>query len=209
VSSPFAAIEFSSIQPTAKASCDHEAFEQPGTSMKADPKTPKLQGEGDYDAARRYNDATKRFVDSGAVPAAARNAKPKTPAQAQELEQAEQAGRQHAKGEDPQVQRPQLQPQPIGAGKSAAKPASKNVDKRANHAAGEDEAADPVGDGHADADDAEQMPPPAHPNPSPDQQQLPGDGDPPERPGDAEQTAHPEHPYRSTMRRRKDATGAI
>jgi hypothetical protein len=177
--------------------------------MNADQKTPKLQGEGDYDAARRYNDATKRFVDSGAVPAAARNAEPKTPAQAQELERAEQAGRQHAKGEDPQVQRPQSPSQPLHKGNSPAKPEIKKPSKQANHPALEDEAADPVGDGHSDADYAEQMPPPEHPNPSPDRQQLPGDGEQPELPGDAEQTPHPAHPHRSTVQRRKDATGAI
>ncbi len=65
-----------------------------------------VQGEGDKDAARRYNDATKRFVESGAVPEAARHGEPRTPAQAKELEDAERQGRDHARCEDPQVQRP-------------------------------------------------------------------------------------------------------
>jgi hypothetical protein len=37
----------------------------------------------------------------------------------------------------------------------------------------ESESADPVGDGHSDADYAAQMPPPDRPNPSPDKQESP------------------------------------
>lgn len=65
-----------------------------------------VQGEGDYNAARRYNRASKEFVDSGAVTDAARDAEPNSKDEAQELEDAEQVGLDHAKGEDPQVKRP-------------------------------------------------------------------------------------------------------
>jgi hypothetical protein len=74
--------------------------------MKSKSETTPVKGEGDYEAARHYNDATKRFVDSGAVPKAAHDAEPQSPAQAAELEAAERAARAHAKGEDPQVHRP-------------------------------------------------------------------------------------------------------
>jgi hypothetical protein len=70
---------------------------------KQDPMPSKNQGEGDVEAARRYNDEQKRFVDSGAVADAAQRAKPATDAEAGDLLAAEQQGRKKAKGEDPTV----------------------------------------------------------------------------------------------------------
>lgn len=70
---------------------------------KQDPTTPENQGEGDREAARRYNDDQKRFVESGGVADAAKRAKPETDAQAEELLDAEQQGLKKAKGEDPTV----------------------------------------------------------------------------------------------------------
>ena len=70
---------------------------------KQGPSTPKNQGEGDREAARRYNDDQKRFVESGAVPEAAKKAKPETDLEADEMLDAEQQGRNKAKGEDPTV----------------------------------------------------------------------------------------------------------
>jgi hypothetical protein len=61
------------------------------------------QGEGNREAARRYNEEQKRFVASGQVPAAAGRAAPDSSTEARELEQAEHEGRSHAKGEDPTV----------------------------------------------------------------------------------------------------------
>lgn len=113
----------------------------------------ELQGEGDYDAARRYNNATKRFVDSGAVPQAAHDAAPETPEQAQQLEEAELEAAKHAKGEDPQVHRPD---------NLLARP---DVRKKAPPV--EDEVADPAADGHSDADLAAQLSPPANSSPAP------------------------------------------
>mgnify|MGYP003430269777 FL=1 len=66
-------------------------------------KQSKNQGEGNVEAARRYNDDQKRFVESGAVNDAAKRAKPGTDAEAGELLDAEQKGRRPAKGEDPTV----------------------------------------------------------------------------------------------------------
>jgi hypothetical protein len=65
--------------------------------------TPDNQGEGNRDAARRYNDDQKRFVESGAVADSARHARPETDQQAQEMLDAEEQGRRKAKGEDPTV----------------------------------------------------------------------------------------------------------
>ena len=57
----------------------------------------KEHGEGNYKASREYNDATKKFVESGKVDEAAQKAKPKSAEEARQLEQAEEAGKSHAK----------------------------------------------------------------------------------------------------------------
>ena len=62
--------------------------------------TDKVQGEGDYDAARRYDKSVEDFAQSGKVDDAARAAKPQSPQQASELERAEREGASHSKGED-------------------------------------------------------------------------------------------------------------
>lgn len=62
-----------------------------------------LQGEGNYDASRRYDKAAHEFAESGQVEDAARAARPRTPEEAAELYRAEQAGKSHSKGEDPAV----------------------------------------------------------------------------------------------------------
>jgi hypothetical protein len=56
-----------------------------------------VQGEGDYEAAREYNERTRRFIKSGQVEAAAQDAAPQTKEEAAELEQAEAIGKSHAK----------------------------------------------------------------------------------------------------------------
>lgn len=63
----------------------------------------KIQGEGDKQAARRYNEEQKRFVDSGAVAGGAQRAEPQSDDEADEMLDAEEQGRQKAKGEDPTV----------------------------------------------------------------------------------------------------------
>ena len=60
-------------------------------------KTPGVQGEGNYAAAREFNQAEKRFVASGKVPAAAQAAAPKSVAEQQEMMEAEEAGKRRAK----------------------------------------------------------------------------------------------------------------
>jgi len=69
-------------------------------------KSKDLQGEGNYDAAKEFDDAEKKFVDSGKVDQAARDAEPKDEKEKEELERAEEEAKQHAKGEDPQLKRP-------------------------------------------------------------------------------------------------------
>jgi hypothetical protein len=66
----------------------------------------KLQGEGNYEAARRYDESQKRFVQSGRVKKAAEQAEPKSAAEAEALKRAEEAGKSRSKGEDPSVVRP-------------------------------------------------------------------------------------------------------
>jgi hypothetical protein len=68
-------------------------------------KPNQIQGEGNYEAAEEYDEAQRKFVKSGKVEAAARNAKPKSAAEAKDMERAEEAGRSHAKGEGPAVKR--------------------------------------------------------------------------------------------------------
>jgi hypothetical protein len=56
-----------------------------------------VQGEGDYEAARAFNETERKFVESGKVPAAARAAAPKSKAEQQALLDAEQEGMRRAK----------------------------------------------------------------------------------------------------------------
>ena len=63
----------------------------------------KVQGEGDYDAARRYDKAAREFAESGKVEPAAHDAAPGSASEAKELERAEAEGKSHSKGEGPLV----------------------------------------------------------------------------------------------------------
>ncbi len=60
-------------------------------------------GEGNYKATRQYDDATTEFVKSGRVEDAAAKANPRNPRDQEEMKDAEQAGRDRSKGEDPQL----------------------------------------------------------------------------------------------------------
>ena len=66
----------------------------------------KLQGEGNYEAARRYDESQKRFVQSGRVKKAAQDAAPKSTQEAEDLKRAEETGKSRSKGEDPSIVRP-------------------------------------------------------------------------------------------------------
>ena len=65
-----------------------------------------LHGEGNYAATRQYDDATKKYVESGRVEDAARAAAPKSKSEAREMDAAEAEGKRRAKGEDPALDRP-------------------------------------------------------------------------------------------------------
>lgn len=64
----------------------------------------KVHGEGNYEASREYNEATRQFVKAGKVDEAVRKAAPKTPEEAAEMERAERAGKAPMKEEDPALQ---------------------------------------------------------------------------------------------------------
>lgn len=69
------------------------------------PKKDDSHGEGNYKAAREFDAAETAFVKSGRVEQAARDAAPKTPAEAAELEKAEAEARSRARDEDPALRR--------------------------------------------------------------------------------------------------------
>ncbi|MBV8032336.1 MAG: hypothetical protein JO035_12580 [Betaproteobacteria bacterium] len=70
----------------------------------------RIEGEGSYSGTKAYNERTKKFMDAGKVDEAARAAKPKSEQEAQELQKAEQVGKQHARGEDPALRDPKQVP---------------------------------------------------------------------------------------------------
>jgi hypothetical protein len=65
-----------------------------------------VHGEGSYAGTRQYDEATKRYVESGRVEGAARAAAPKSNAEARDMDAAEAEGKRRAKGEDPALDRP-------------------------------------------------------------------------------------------------------
>jgi hypothetical protein len=77
-----------------------------------------LQGEGNYEAAREFNAAQRKFVQSGKVDAAARAAAPKTDDEKQQLLAAEQEARNRAKEDYP----PPPEASPRGPAAAGAEP---------------------------------------------------------------------------------------
>jgi hypothetical protein len=65
----------------------------------------KVEGEGSYTGSKDYNERTKKFVDSGKVDQAAKDAEPKSEQEAQEMKKAERIGKQRAKEEDPALKK--------------------------------------------------------------------------------------------------------
>jgi hypothetical protein len=78
-------------------------------------KKQNVYGEGNYAASRRYYAGVKKFVDSGQVDAAAREAAPKTPAEAAEMREAEEAALLRSKGtkKPPSIKEPVAPPPSI------------------------------------------------------------------------------------------------
>ena len=56
-----------------------------------------VQGEGNYEAAREFNEAERKFIASGKVAAAARAAAPNSEAEQQAMFAAEEEGKRRAK----------------------------------------------------------------------------------------------------------------
>jgi hypothetical protein len=76
---------------------DHGHAEQRSSS----PHLDKTHGEGNYKAAREFDDAQREFVQSDKLDEAIRNAAPKSETEKRELESAEELARRRAKEEDP------------------------------------------------------------------------------------------------------------
>lgn len=68
-------------------------------------KDPKVQGEGDYEAARRHRKRVNEYIENNDVEKAAVRAAPQSAAEAEELKAAEEAGKERSKGEDPALRR--------------------------------------------------------------------------------------------------------
>jgi hypothetical protein len=75
------------------------------TSKDTGQDKPKIQGEGDYEATRRFRKRTEEYLENNDVEKAALRAAPEDAAEAEELEDAEEAGKSRAKGEDPALRR--------------------------------------------------------------------------------------------------------
>ena len=73
--------------------------------MSTTPSKDQVQGEGDYEAGRRYDKASREFAESGRVEPAAHDAAPESEQEAEQLERAEQEGKSHSKGEGPLTSR--------------------------------------------------------------------------------------------------------
>ena len=67
--------------------------------MKSNVSKSRMQGEGNYDSAKKYDEKTKAFAESGKVEQAAKAAAPRNAQEKEEMRQAEAEGRSHAKGD--------------------------------------------------------------------------------------------------------------
>jgi hypothetical protein len=67
----------------------------------------QVQGEGNYEAARRYEDKLRDHVQHHDVEREARDAEPKSEGEKREMERAEQIGKRRAKEEDSLLDEPE------------------------------------------------------------------------------------------------------
>lgn len=63
-----------------------------------EPGAAKVQGEGDYESARKYDADTRKFIKSNDVSDLAHRAAPGSKEEAAKLKEAEEIGRSHASG---------------------------------------------------------------------------------------------------------------
>jgi hypothetical protein len=78
---------------------------------------PKIQGEGDYEAARRHRKRVSEYIENNDVEKAAVRAAPETAQEAEDMAAAEAEAKQRAKGEDPAIRRrdaPNVEPSTRG-----------------------------------------------------------------------------------------------
>jgi hypothetical protein len=66
--------------------------------MKSSNKS-RVQGEGDYASAKKYNEQARAYAQSGKAEQAARAAAPRNPQEKEAMRKAEAEGRAHAKGQ--------------------------------------------------------------------------------------------------------------
>ncbi len=69
--------------------------DQPSPDTGKPKASPKIQGEGDYESTRRFDNDEQRFLKTADVPDLARKAAPKSKDEAAELKKAEEIGRSH------------------------------------------------------------------------------------------------------------------
>ena len=62
-----------------------------------------VEGEGSYSGTKDYNERTKRFIESGKVDEAARDAEAASDEEQEAMREAERTGKERSKGEDPQL----------------------------------------------------------------------------------------------------------
>jgi hypothetical protein len=89
----------------------------------------KVQGEGDYEATRRYRKRTEQYLEGHDVEKEARRAAPRSRQEAESMKAAEAAGKKRAKGEDPALRR-RAAPRAKSAAKSAPKSAQRGRARR-------------------------------------------------------------------------------
>jgi len=65
----------------------------------------KIQGEGDYEATRRFRKRTDEYLNNNDVEKAAVRAAPTSAEEEEDMKAAEAAGKRRAKGEDPALTR--------------------------------------------------------------------------------------------------------
>jgi len=63
-------------------------------------RSPKVQGEGDYASAKKYNEESSAFAHSGKVEQAAKKAAPRNAQEKSEMQHAESEGHSHAKNQE-------------------------------------------------------------------------------------------------------------
>jgi hypothetical protein len=73
-------------------------------AMKNSTSKSTIQGEGDYDSAKKYDEQTRAFAESGKVEEAAKAAAPRNAQEKEAMRKAEAEGRSRAKG-DPASER--------------------------------------------------------------------------------------------------------